>query len=400
MKNKMLLLGAVILVLTLTGCKGTAPKNAEEDIKKPVRAIEVKETASTKELHYIGTVKPETVKKLSFKASGKIAAIKAEQGQKVKKGETIALLDTKDLSFAVEAARAAKAGAEAQYSKALNGATAEDIDLASANVVKAQKAYEFARDSLEKARKVYEGGGMSKQDLDKAELELSIREQEYIGAKTMLQQAEKGAREEDKQALKSQLDQADTDLRYKQSALADADLKADMDGYVMEVLSEQGELIAAGYPVVILGSADSIVSFGLTQEDAAEVKLGDRITIESKGALYDGKIKNISKIMDMETQTYNAEAVLENADLPAGSVVKVSVPAGEYNAVMIPLNSVLRGDYDYVYLSDNGIAQKKEIKIGKVQGDMVEVTGLNKGEMLILEGIKSISHGDKIEIIR
>ncbi|HCJ58077.1 MAG TPA: hypothetical protein DHV55_12495 [Clostridiaceae bacterium] len=151
---------------------------------------------------------------------------------------------------------------------------------------------------------------------------------------------------------------------------------------------------------MILGSADSIVSFGLTQEDAAEVKLGDRITIESKGALYDGKIKNISKIMDMETQTYNAEAVLENADLPAGSVVKVSVPAGEYNAVMIPLNSVLRGDYDYVYLSDNGIAQKKEIKIGKVQGDMVEVTGLNKGEMLILEGIKSISHGDKIEIIR
>lgn len=400
MKNKMLLISTILLILALTGCKSTAPAKTSEEIKKPVKVIEVKETVNTKELHYIGTIKPETVKKISFKVSGKIADIKVEQGQEIKKGDTIALLDTKDLNFAVEAARAAKSGAEAQYSKAVNGAEKEDIDLAASNVVKAQKAYEFAKDSLDKARKVYEGGGMSKQDFDKAELELNIREQEYISAKTVLQQAEKGAREEDKLALKSQLEQAQVDLRYKESALADANLKADMDGYVMDILSQEGELISAGYPLAILGSSKNIVSFGLTQEDSEQVSIGDSITIEFNGVLYGSKIKAIDKIINMETQTYNTEAVLDSGKLPAGSVVKVTIPTGEYNAVMIPLVSVLRGDYDYVYVSENGIAQKREITIGKVQVDMVEAAGLTKGEMLIIEGFKSINHGDKIEVIQ
>ena len=400
MKNRILLLVTALLVFSLTGCKGSVSKEAAETVKKPVRVIEVKETLSTKELQYIGTVKPETVKKISFKASGKIAAIKVEQGQKIKRGETIALLDTKDLSFAVDAAKAAKAGAQAQYSKAVKGATQEEIDLASTNVVKAQKAYEFAKDSVEKARKIYEGGGMSKQDLDKAELERNIAEQEYMGAKTLLQQAENGAREEDKLALQSQLEQAGVDLRYKESSLADANLKADMDGYVLDILSEAGELISAGYPVAILGSTENIVSFGLTQEDVAEVKIGGNITIESKGVLYSGKIKNIAKIMDMETQTYNVEALLDSGELPAGSVVKVTIPIGEYNAVMIPLISVLRGDYDYIFVSEDGIARKRQIKLGRVEADTVEVIGLNKGEKLIYEGVKSITEGDKIEIVQ
>ena len=400
MKNRMLLLLAALLIFSVTGCKGSVSKETAETVKKPVRVIEVKETLSTKELQYTGIVKPEEIKKISFKASGKIAAIKVEQGQKIKRGETIALLDTKDLNFAVDAAKAAKTGAQAQYSKAVKGATQEDIDLAATNVVKAQKAYEFAKDSVEKARKIYEGGGMSKQDLDKVELERNIAEQEYMGAKTLLQQVENGAREEDKLALQSQLEQADVDLRYKESTLAEASLKSDMDGYVMDVLSQKGELISAGYPVAILGSTDSIVSLGLTQEDAAIVKIGNNITIESKGVLYDGKIKSISKIMDMETQTYNVEALLDSGELPAGAVVKVTIPIGEYNAVMIPLISVLRGDYDYIFVSEDGIARKRQIKLGRVEADTVEVIGLNKGEKLIYEGVKSITEGDKIEIVQ
>lgn len=400
MKNKMLFISTILLIFVLASCNSKAPDKTSEDIKKPVKVSDVEETVITKELHYIGTIKPETVKKISFKASGKIRDIEVEQGQEIKKGDTIALLDTVDLNYALEAARAVKAGAEAQYAKAVNGAEQEDIDLAASNVVKAQKAYEFAQDSLEKARKVYEGGGMAKQDLDKAELELHIREQEYIGAKTLLQQAEKGAREEDKLALRSQLEQADVDLRHKESALEDADLKADMDGYVMDILYQEGELISAGYPVAILGSSRNIVSFGLTQEDFSAVRTGDSITIDSRGVLYDGRIKKIDKIMDEETKTYNAEAVLDNGELPAGSVVKVAIPTEEYSAVMIPLVSVLRGDYDYVYVYENGIAHKREITIGKVQGDMVEAGGLNKGEKLIIEGFKNISHGDSLEVVQ
>ncbi len=400
MKNKKLWFIAVFSVFLLIGCMNTNDKDTGEVSKKPVKVIEIRETQGTKELSYNGVVKPEEIKKISFKASGKIASIKVEKGQKVKKGDILAALDTKELSFAVEAARAAKTGAMAQYQKSLNGAAMEDIDLASSNVTKAQKAHEFAKDSLDKIQKLYDEGAASKQDLDKVVLEYEIRNQEYLGAKTILQQVTNGAREEDKEALKSQMTQADVDLRYKESAVNDATLKADAEGYVMDILSEEGEMISAGYPIIILGSHSNVVSFGLNQEDASTVKIGDSIRIESQDSSYTGKIKSIAKNMDMETRTYDAEVLLDNNFLPSGSILKVFIPKEQYNAIIIPIVSILRGNYDYVYVIDNGIARKKQIKLGYIHEDMVEVTGLFQGDKLVLEGMKSINDGDIVEIIQ
>jgi len=402
MKNKsiILLFSMVLILFMTTGCKAKSEEEAAEEIRKPVKVIEIEERLNTKKLEYIGIVVPEEMKKIGFKTSGKIASIKVDKGQEVKKGDTLALLDTKELSLALEAAQAAKVGAEAQYMKAVNGATDEDLELAASNVVKAQKAYEFAKDSLDKAKKLYEGGGISKQDLDAAELEVTIREQEYISAKTILQQTEKGAREEDKLALKSQMEQAEADLKYKESSVADATLKSDMDGYVMEILSEEGEIISAGYPLIVLGSKKNIVSFGLTEEDVTEVDIGHNIIVEHNDNKYEAIIKSIARIKDSDTQTYNAEAVVDDEQLPAGAVVKISIPTEEHYSVMIPLSTVLRGDYDYVYISKDGMAEKREISMGSVRGDMVEVSGLNKGEKLIVEGFKNIRHGDLLEIIQ
>jgi len=390
----------IIITVTLTGCKAKVQEEVAEEIKKPVKVTDIEERLITKELQYIGIVQPEEMKKIGFKTSGKIASIKVDKGQEIKKGDTLAILDTKELNIALEGSQAAKAGAEAQYMKAVNGATEEDLDLAASNVIKAQKAYEFAKDSLEKAKKLYEGGGISKQDLDAAELEVTIREQEYISAKTLLQQIEKGAREEDKLALKSQLEQAEADLKYKESAVADATLKSDMDGYVMEILYEEGEMISAGYPLLVLGSKKNIVSFGLTEEDVTKVDIGHNIMVEHNGKKYEGTVKNISRIKDSETQTYNAEAVVDDEQLPAGAIVKINIATEEYYSIMIPLNTVLRGDYDYVYVFKDGVAEKREISMGSVRGDMVEVWGLNKGEKLIVEGFKNIKHGDSLEIIQ
>lgn len=400
MKNKKLWLLSAFLILALTGCMNTNNKDTGVVSKKPVKVVEVNETQGTKELEYIGVAKPEEIRKISFKASGKIASIKVEKGQKVAKGDTLAVLDTKELSFAVEAAKAVKAGAAAQYQKSLNGATLEDIALASSNVTKAQKAYEFAKDTLDKIQKLYNEGAASKQDLDKVELEYEVRNQEYLGAKTIYDQVVKGAREEDKEALKSQMVQADVDLRYKESAVGDATLISDTEGYVMDILFEEGEIISAGYPIIILGSNSNVVSFGLNQEDTATVKIGDSIRIEAQDSSFTGKIKSIEKNMDMETRTYAVEVLLDKDTLPAGTILKIFVPKEQYKAIVIPIVSIMRGNYDYVYVIDNGTARKKQIQLGDIHDDMVEVTGLSQGDKLVLEGMKSINDGDTVEIIQ
>lgn len=399
MKKSKLLLLALILIFTLTGCKTSNSEEAKEVEKKPVKVIEVKEESAISELQYIGVVTPEEVKKLSFKSSGEIASIKVIEGQKVKKGQTLAILDAKEIGFSVNAAKAAKDAARAQYDKAVNGATQEDIDIASANAAKAEKAYEFAKDNYERVLKLYEAGGLSKQEMEGAKLELDIRQEEYNGAKILLSQAQKGSREEDKDALKAQMDQADADLGYKLSMANDANMKSDMDGYVMDVLSKDGEIIGGGYPVIVLGSAVNIVKFGLTQEDAAQVNIGDSVRIESQDKCFSGKIKSIDKIIDSETRTFSARAVLEDCSLSSGTIVKIFIPTEEYNAINIPLTSIMRGNYDYVYIVEDEQIKKRQIELGKVRDSMVEVSGIMKGEKLVIEGMKKINDGDMVKII-
>ena len=399
MKKSKLLFLALVLIFTLTGCKTNNYEEAEEVEKKPVKVIEVKEESAISELQYIGIVTPEEVKKLSFKSSGKIASIKVLEGQKVKKGQTLAILDTKEIGFSVDAAQAAKDAVQAQYNKAVNGATQEDIDIATANAAKAEKAYDYAKDNYERALKLYEAGGLAKQEMEGAKLELDIRQEEYNGAKILLSQAQKGSREEDKDALKAQIDQAEADLGYKLSMVNDANMKADMNGYVMDVLSKDGEIIGGGYPVIILGSTVNIVKFGLTQEDAAQVNIGYSIRIESQDKCFNGKIKSIDKIIDSETRTFSARAVLEDCSLPSGTIVKIHIPTEEYNAINIPLTSIMRGNYDYVYIVEDEQIKKRQIELGKVQDSMVEVLGIMKGEKLVIEGMKKINDGDMVKII-
>lgn len=399
MKKSRLLVLALILIFTLAGCKGNNLEESKMLEKKPVKVIEVKEESATIELQYIGIVMPEEVKKLSFKSSGKIASIKVLEGQKVKKGQTLALLDTKEIGFSVNAAKAAKDAAQAQYNKAINGATEEDINIAAANAAKAEKAYEFSKDNYERALKLYEAGGLSKQEMEGTKLELDIRQQEYNGAKSLLSQAQKGSREEDKDALKAQIDQANADLSYKLSMANDANMKADMDGYIMDVLSKDGEIVSGGYPIIVLGSDINIVKFGLTQEDAAQVNIGDSVRVESQEKSFYGKIKSIDKIMDSETRTYSARAVLEDSFLPSGTIVRIYIPTQEYNAINIPLTSIMRGNYDYVYIVEGEQIKKRQIELGKVQDDMVEVSGIMKGEKLVIEGMKKINDGDMVKII-
>ena len=60
----------------------------------------------------------------------------------------------------------------------------------------------------------------------------------------------------------------------------------------------------------------------------------------------------------------------------------------------------MRGNYDYVYIVLDNKAKKKQIELGKVKGDLVEVSGLMAGEKLVVEGMKKINDGDVVEVTK
>lgn len=389
---------AVAAIIYITG----SPKQTvvSQETIKPVKVMDADQQNCRITLDYIGTVKPSEVKKYSFKSPGLIEKIYVQSGQHVKKGDIIAQLDIQDLHFAVNAAKAQMDGAQAQYDKALNGATAEEVNQAELNVKKAQDAYNYANDLYDKLKELYAAGGIPKQEFDKAKLEMDIRQSELRQAEEAAEIVRKGARDEDKNAAFAQLQQAKTDYEYKNSLLLNATMIADMDGYVVDVLFEQSEMVGAGYPVVVVGSNRNVVSVGLSQKDVALLKIGTTASINVDETEAEGMVSKIERIPDERTRTYNVEIELKNNTFNLGSIADVTFNMGNQDVVMIPISAVLTNNGDYVFIVEDERAVKKDVKLGAIKGNNVAVEELSTGEKIVVEGMKNLQPGDRVNILQ
>ncbi|MCG8540470.1 MAG: biotin/lipoyl-binding protein, partial [Clostridia bacterium] len=154
-KRFMIILIFILSVVFYSGCNNDKEMLKKIDEGKPVKSIQIEEVQSPVTLRYIGTVTAGEIKKLSFKTSGYVDTIFIKKGQLVKKGDTLAKLDIKDLEFSLKASKAQMNIAKKQYEKSINGATQEDIKKAELSEKKAHDAYKFAADNYKKIKKLF-----------------------------------------------------------------------------------------------------------------------------------------------------------------------------------------------------------------------------------------------------
>lgn len=397
--GKRSIMAVILLAAALSaGCAGQ--DKAVQDRVKPVRVVEIKEESNPEILHYSGVIGSDELKKLAFKSSGRIDKIYVEKGQRIKPDDVLAELDKKDLEFGLEASRAQMEAARAVYEKALKGADAEELKNAELNVKKAQDAYDFAADNYKKIETLYSSGGISKYELDKVKLELDLRDSELKQAEETLKQVKRGAREEDKKALFNQFEQAKADYEFKKSLLEDASIKSGAEGFVVDVLYEEDEMVSAGYPVIVVRDDSLIVNVGLAERDLNKVALGTTAEVRVGGNEAEGVVTSISQSPDSQSRTYNIQLSLKRNDFSLGSIAKVGLNIGAVRGIWIPITSMLSDGIDYVYIAKDGIAEKREVVIEGTEGAKALVKGLNPGEKLIVEGMKRLNAGDRIEILK
>lgn len=389
-----------ITVIILIGCgnKGDSEKTSVKSY--PVKTLEVKSENYPISLEYEGITGGSEVRKVSFKTSGKISKIYVSKGQQIKKGDHLVDLDKSDLNFDMEAAKAQMDSASSQYSKAVNGAQAEDINKAEIAVKNSEDNYNYYRDLYDKNAKLYQSGAISKQELEGAKLQADSYESALNGARQTLQQLQNGSRKEDKQGLLAQLNAAKASYDSKVNLLQDASLTADVDGYVVDVLCREGEMQSAGNPVVLLRSENQVVTIGLSSDDVKKVKTGTKAQVKINNNKVDGEIINIVQMSDKASGTYSAETKLlnpiDNSTFYIGDTVKVYVSVGDKNSIWIPISSILNDGEDYVYIVENGHATRKNVSLGATNEGKVAVEGLKPKDKLIIEGMKNIKAGYSI----
>jgi multidrug efflux pump subunit AcrA (membrane-fusion protein) len=369
-----------------------------EDKRKPVRVLTVQEEKRSIDLEYTGIVGVEELKKLAFKSGGKIKKLFVKPGDKIEVGQALIQLDTTDLEYAISGARGQMDAAKAQYDKAITGAAPEELRQIEANVKKAQDSYNFAKDNYEKLQVLLQEGAISQNDLDKVKLEFDIRESDLKTAKEIEKQAKNGARVEDKTAAKGQWGQAQADYNYKMSLLKDATIESDSSGYVVDVLYEEGELIASGYPVLVIRNDNQIVKVGLSSKDFEKVTIGAKAKIRTDGRILEGEVTNIGQTPDSQTRTYPIEIALTEKTLPLGSVVKINLIIGEESGVWIPITAIMANGEDYAYVIKDEKASRRKITLGAINGNYVKVQGIENNDQVVIEGMQRLKDQDQISI--
>jgi HlyD family secretion protein len=223
-------------------------------------------------LELSGTVEVTEVN-VGFKMPGRITGLHTEEGQRVGKGERLAVLDSAELRSIVEQGRAAVRNAEAEYEK--------------------------ARKDFDRYRALFQEGAVTAQQLD-------------------------AARKAHDVAL-SQVDQARAALRTAEVRLKDTVADSPVSGIVLSKNVEQGETVAAGVAVYSLGDLDNPwVKVYVNETKLGLVKLGQKARIFTDtypGKAYEGKVTYIAS--EAEFTPKNVQTKEERVKLVFG--VKVSV---------------------------------------------------------------------------
>ncbi len=337
----------LFIILALLSVSCSKQETAYRDSTRPVRVMEAREQTRDVILDYTGIIVADEMKKIAFKSSGKIERILVEKGDAVGKGQVLARMDTTDLEYALEAAKAQMDGA--------------------------RQAYEFALDTYKRMEKLYEDGAIAGHDLDKAGLELDLRV--------------------------SQLDQATADYEQKKSLMEDAVVKSDLEGYVVEVLCEEGELVSAGTPVIVVRGRDQTAVVGLSGKDLTEVVPGTRAKVTVDDVEVSGEVTCIAQVPDDNTLTYSTEIALPRDSFSLGSVARVQIILGKEKGIWVPITSVMTDGEDYVFIVRGNRAEKRKITIEDIRGTEVRLKGINPGELLVTEGMSRLGNGDEVKIV-
>ncbi|QOR34031.1 efflux RND transporter periplasmic adaptor subunit [Clostridium sp. 'deep sea'] len=396
-------LATTLIIIVLSICVITAcqtNKIVDKDpVIQPVSVKTLQNEKTDKTLNYVGTIVADDLVKYSFKTGGKLQTINVQKGDKVIGGTVLVALDKSDLQLSVNAAKAQMDAAKAVYNKAVAGSSEEDKNNAKINLQKAENAYNYSKDNLARIEKLYNAGGVSQSEYEGAQLDVDIKKATLDQAQGLYNQAIKGARQEDIDAARAQYNQAKTNYEHKKKQYNETTLVSGISGYVAEILFEAGEIVGAGYPVVVVRSENQVVNVGLSQQDVNEVKVGDKTKVKIGEETVDGVVTMISEMPNSDTRTYDTEIALLEGKFRLGMVAEVKIIVGEFEGIWIPLDKIMFSGEDFVYIVNEDKIERRSITLLETRGSKVLVDGLAEGDRLVIANSGQVKPGDKVKVV-
>ena len=361
---------AVALAGGLTGCSSEravtppAPETVRNVSVLPVQRADVPDL-----LEAVGTVRAAETSQLASQMMGNIVELRAHEGDRVRRGQVLAVIDDAQPRAAVDRASAAESAAGQEVS-------ASDSDLA------------LAQSTLQRYQNLYDKKSVSPQEFD----EVKARYQAALAHRD-------GTRAGQAQA-KAALAQARTSLSYTR-------ILAPFDGVITEKKADPGMFVNPGLPIfTIEGLGRYRLEATVNENDLRYVQMGEQVPVvvdALENAELKGKVAQIVPTADPGSRSFLVKIELPaDARLRSGLFGRVQFSRGKRSSLLIPQTAVVaRGQLQGVYVLDpNKIANLRYITLGKTTGSEVEVlAGLQEGERLVANPGGLDLNGKRIEAL-
>ena len=218
--------------------------------------------------------------RVSGKVPGRIEEFRAEEGQLVRKGDTLVLIDSPEIRSKIAEASAARAAALAQKEKAYNGARQEQITGAYEMWQKALVGEEVMRKSYERMVKLHDEKVVSDQKFDEVKAQYDAASATARAAKSQYDMAVKGARQEDKDAAVALVERANAAVDLVNSYRAEISLTSPADGIIAARYPKVGELVGQGSPIMTIQDLDDVwFTFNIREDRLEGMQSGDKLQL-------------------------------------------------------------------------------------------------------------------------
>lgn len=256
--------------------------------------------------------------------------------------------------------------------------------------------------------------------LNEAEANLLATRARHAAARNSFQRA--GQLLPDKVITPEYYDKIEADFKAAQAAVSQVEavvditrrrldktvIKAPFDGLVVRRLVETGQNINVGDPVLAIADMLSMrVKIHVNEQDYVHLDRDDAVTVMIESypeRSFPGQVDRIGVKADPQTNTFEVEVLVNNADLvlKAGLTATVNIVVDEIrDAIMIPQGCVLfRENRKEVFVvTDAGKAVVREVQLGQTEGSSVRILdGVAPGEKLVTTGSQYLKDGDNVVV--
>jgi RND family efflux transporter MFP subunit len=369
-----------MLWIGLSGCsgKGESKDPGGKTTGRPPVAVEAIKAATadlTEGIDVVGSLSPKFGADVKSEYVGIVTDVYVNEWVRVKKGTSLAKIDTREMEILLQKAKAA-------------------VEMSKANLLQAEVAGNRANREYDRLLKLKEVGLVTQQNLDDG-----LTEKEAAAARIG--------------AAKAQLKATEEDLQYTETRLSKTIIRSPMDGVVSLRGVNVGDLVGEmGSPKVMFRIIDPrILDLTVTvpSGEMASVHVGQPLTFSTDALprkTYTGKVMFINPVVNESDRSVKVTAEVENVSeqLKGGLYVKGKIITGKRTGVLrVPRTALLSWDVagkkGDLFVVKEETANRRTVQTGSVTGDFVEVTsGLALGEPVVVRGGFNLKDGDRVHV--